>query len=204
MSKRHNAMNKVEVDRVRGEHPDEEESIHQYRTLGLLALTRGERRYHYYHFNISQYTIYLAIGDMPFKLPAIYTERVLALATPPFHKNYNVSGLLARNLTPPYVSNRAEVEHVDLASLGPSAMPVLILCSDGLVDLYSRRSKGEDIAHSVQSWITALTYEGRDNLALDLLWDALGGNCGIEASSKIIRGMSNKRVDDTTVMVLQL
>jgi pyruvate dehydrogenase phosphatase len=141
---------------------------------------------------------------MPFKLPPIYTERVLALATPPFHKNYNVSNLLARNLTPPYVSNRAEVEHVDLASLGPSAMPVLILCSDGLVDLYSRRSKMEDIAQAVQSWITASTCEGRDNLAADLLWDALGGNGGIEASSKIIRGMSNKRVDDTTVMVLQL
>jgi pyruvate dehydrogenase phosphatase len=141
---------------------------------------------------------------MPFKLPAIYTERVLALATPPFHKNYNVSDLLARNLTPPYVSNRAEVDHIDLASLSPSATPVLILCSDGLVNLYSRRSQVEDIAQAVQSWITTLTCEGSDNLALDLLWDALGGDGGIEVSSKIVQGMSNKRVDDTTVIVLQL
>jgi pyruvate dehydrogenase phosphatase len=141
---------------------------------------------------------------MPFKLPAIYTECVLALATPPFHKNYNVSELLARNHTPPYVSNRAEVEHLDLASLGPSAMPVLILCSDGLVDLYSRRSKVEDIAQAVQSWITMSACEGSNNLALDLLWDALGGDGGIEVSSKIVRGMSKKRVDDTTVIVLKL
>jgi pyruvate dehydrogenase phosphatase len=141
---------------------------------------------------------------MPFKLPAIYTERVLALATPPFHKNCNVGDLVARNFTPPYVSNRAEVEQVDLTSLDPSTMPVLILCSDGLVDLYSRRSKVRDIAQAVQSWTTTLTGGGGDNLALDLLWDALGGDEGIDASSKVIRGMSNRRVDDTTVIVLQL
>jgi serine/threonine protein phosphatase PrpC len=83
-------------------------------------------------------------------------------------------------------------------------MPVLILCSDGLVDLYSRRSKVDDIALAVQSWLTALTREDSDNLALDLLWDALGRDERVEMSSIIIRGMSNKRVDDTTVVVLQL
>jgi len=83
-------------------------------------------------------------------------------------------------------------------------MPMLVLCSDGLVDLYSRRSKVEDIAQAIQLWITALTREGSDNLALDLLWDALGGDEGVEVSSEIVRGMSNKRVDDTTIIVLQL
>lgn len=200
LSRRHNARNEVEAERVRAEHPDEAECICQHRTLGLITLTRG-KRYHHYYFNINRYTIYVAIGDTLFKLPAIYTERVLALATPPFHKNYRVSALLARNLTPPYLSNWAEVEHVDLASLGPSAMPVLILCSDGLVDLYS---KTEDIAQAVQSWITTLNCEGSDNLALDLLWDALSRDRGIEATSGIIRGTGGGRVDDTTVIVLQL
>ena len=51
----------------------------------------------------------VAIGDTLFKLPPIYTERVFALATPPFHENYKVSQPLAKNLTPPYLSNRAEV-----------------------------------------------------------------------------------------------
>ncbi|KAF8968819.1 phosphatase 2C-like domain-containing protein [Flammula alnicola] len=185
LSKRHNASNKVEADRVRAEHPGEAECIHQGRTLGLVTLTR-------------------AIGDTLFKLPPIYTERVLALATPPFHENYKFGDLLARNLTPPYLSNRADVEHVDLASLGPNAMPVLILCSDGLCDLYSRRSQTRDIAQDVQLWLTTLTRESSDNLALELLWDALGGDDRIEAASKIVRGMPGRRVDDTTVVVLQL
>jgi serine/threonine protein phosphatase PrpC len=83
-------------------------------------------------------------------------------------------------------------------------MPVLVLCSDGLVDLYSRCSKVEDMAQAVKSWITTLTCEGSDNLALALLWDALGGDAGVKVSNKIVRGVSNKRVDDTTVIVLQL
>jgi len=43
LSRRHNARNKVEADRVRQEHPDEEECILQHRTLGLITLTRGEQ-----------------------------------------------------------------------------------------------------------------------------------------------------------------
>ena len=34
---------------------------------------------------------------MPFKLPPIYTERVLALATPPFHKNYKIDELIVHH-----------------------------------------------------------------------------------------------------------
>jgi len=146
----------------------------------------------------------LAIGDTPFKLPPIYTERVLALATPPFHKNYKFNELLARNLTPPYLSNQAEVQHVDLASQDPSAMPVLILCSDGLINLYSQRSKVKDIAQAVQIWITTLPLEVSDNLALDLLWNALVGDNEVEIVSGIIRGTLDRRVDDTTVIGLPL
>jgi pyruvate dehydrogenase phosphatase len=146
---------------------------------------------------------YLAIGDTQFKLPPIYTERVFSLATPPFHPNSKVSELLARNLTPPYLSNRAEVEHIDLAPLDPHGMPILILCSDGLVDLY-RRSKAGDMAQAIQLWLPASRCEASNNLALDLLWHALGGDKGIDLSSKIVRGTYNKRVDDTTVVVLRL
>ena len=42
LSSRHQAQDKVEADRVRGEHPNEAECIQQYRTLGLITLTRGE------------------------------------------------------------------------------------------------------------------------------------------------------------------
>jgi len=82
-------------------------------------------------------------------------------------------------------------------------MPILILCSDGLVDLY-RRSKAGDMAQAIQLWLPASRCEASNNLALDLLWHALGGDKGIDLSSKIVRGTYNKRVDDTTVVVLRL
>lgn len=97
---------------------------------------------------------------------------------------------------PPYLSSRAEVEHVDLALLAHSnATPVLILCSegsDGLCDLYSRRMKMGGVAQDVQSWLTALNREGNVNLALDFLWDALGSNTGAETTSKFLRGMPER------------
>ncbi|KAF8907859.1 phosphatase 2C-like domain-containing protein [Gymnopilus junonius] len=185
LSKRHNASNEAEANRIRSEHPDEVECIVQSRTLGLITLTR-------------------AIGDTLFKLPPIYTERILALSTPPFHENYNIGALLSRNITPPYLSNISEVEHVDLSSLSSDTTPMLILCSDGLSDLYSRRSHRSDISRDIEMWLTKSTPLGIDNLALSLLWDALGGNEGLEMASRLIKGIPGKRVDDTTVVVLQL
>ena len=149
----------------------------------------------------------LAIGDMPFKLPPIYTERVLALATPPFHENYKIGELITRNRTPPYLSNRAEVKHVDLATVGPnSAMPILILCSDGLCDLYKRRSSISTLPKDVQLWLTtSFPIECKSNLALELLWDALDGDGEVQAATRIVRGMRGSRwIDDTTVVVIQL
>lgn len=185
LSNQHNAYNEVEVDRVRKEHPNEEECIHGSRTLGVITVTR-------------------AIGDMPFKLPPIYTERVLALATPPFHENYKIDKLITRNSTPPYLSNRAEVKHVDLATVGPNSKPILILCSDGLVDLYKRRSSISDLPKGVQLWLTTSPIECGSNLASELLWDALGGDGGVQAATKIVRGMPGRRIDDTTVVIVQL
>ena len=43
LSNQHNAQNEVEADRVQKEHPDEEECIHESRTLGLITVTRDER-----------------------------------------------------------------------------------------------------------------------------------------------------------------
>jgi hypothetical protein len=83
-------------------------------------------------------------------------------------------------------------------------MTVLVLCSDGLFNLYSRGAKVKDTAQAVQLWVASLVHEEGNNLALDLLWDALGGGDGLEMSCDIIRGKSRKRVDDTTVVVLQL
>ena len=142
---------------------------------------------------------------MAFKLPPIYTERVLALATPPFHENYKIGELITRNRTPPYLSNRAEVKHVDLATLDPNSTPILILCSDGLCDLYKRWSPMSALPKHVQLWLTTSSpLEYRSNLALDLLWDALDGDGDVQAATKIVRGLPGRRIDDTTIVVIQL
>ena len=142
---------------------------------------------------------------MPFKLPPIYTERVLALAAPPFCEHYNISELISRNSTPPYLSNQAEVRHVDLATVGPDSMPILILCSDGLRGLYKKRSPISNLPKDVQLWLTTSSpIECKSNLALELLWDALDGDGGVQTATKIVRGMPGRRIDDTTVVVIQL
>ena len=142
---------------------------------------------------------------MPFKLPPIYTERVLALATPPFHESYIIGELITRNRTPPYLSNRAEIKHVDLATVDSNPTPILILCSDGLCDLYKRRSPSSSLRKDVQLWLTTTSLiECRSNLASELLWDALDGDGGVQAATKIARGMPGRRIDDTTVVVIQL
>ena len=93
---------------------------------------------------------------MPFTLLPTYTEHVLALSTPPFHENYKIGKLIitSRNRTPPYLSNLAEVKHVDLATVGPNSnMPILNLYSDGLCDFYKRRSPISTLPKDVQLWL---------------------------------------------------
>lgn len=146
----------------------------------------------------------VALGDFPFKLPSSYT-RIFSLATPPFHPNYGVEDLMRRNLTPPYLSNQAEVQHINLSALDHTAAPVLILGSDGLGDLYSRWTKERILADSIRPWLSRLDRNQSDNLALDLLWDSIGGDEDVERASKIVRRTtSGRRVDDTTIAVLQL
>ena len=142
---------------------------------------------------------------MSFKLPPIYTERVLALATPPLHENYKISELITRNRTPLYLSNQVEVKHVNIATMIPNPTPILILCSDRLCDLYKRQSPISSLPQDVQLWLTTTSpIECRSNLASELLWDALDGDGGIQAATKTVRGMPGRRIDDNTVVVIQL
>jgi hypothetical protein len=45
----------------------------------------------------------------------------------PFHKDYQFGELHARNLTPAYLSNEADVVHFDVASLSRVVMLTLVL-----------------------------------------------------------------------------
>ncbi|KAG7451662.1 uncharacterized protein BT62DRAFT_440811 [Guyanagaster necrorhizus] len=173
LSPYHNCCNDAEADRVRAEHPGEIECIHKYRTLGLITLTRGEP----FLLPMSRVYVYapLAIGDMPFELPDIYTQRVLALATPPFHPNYTLDRFMARNLTPPYLSNQVDIVHVSLDQ--PSVRILSIInCAR----------------------------KGSGNLALDLLWNTLGGDGEVNLDSLMARAQFGQRVDDTTIVILPL
>ena len=85
--------------------------------------------------------------------------------------------------------------------MNPNSMLMLILCSDG----YKRRSPTSSLPKDVQFWLaTAFPVECRSNLASEFLWDALDGDSGRQAATKIVRGMPGRRIDDTTVVVIPL
>ena len=96
----------------------------------------------------------LAIGDQPFKQPPAFTRRILYNLEPTYSDIAPWEAVLLRNLTPPYISNEAEVVHRrltrrnDLKVTGISdgghpcraavweGQHFLILSTDGLSDLY--------------------------------------------------------------------
>lgn len=143
-----------------------------------------------------------ALGTIPYKVPALYTEKLFALATPPFHPNYPVDKLITRNITPPYLSNLADVQFMDLASLGAGSHITLILCSDGLRDLYHKTSNVNERTDSLQQWMFATA--ASNNKALSLLWDAIGGEFDPPRAGAIVQGQIKGRIDDTTILVCEL
>lgn len=143
----------------------------------------------------------LAIGDYHFKLPAIYTDRIFLQVKEGFLCPNGLREVLHRNLTPPYVSNQAEVCHMELGE-SREGEQFLIMCSDGLLDLYKEDRVRETIA---QEWVCLVgSHDLSDNRALGLLRDALGGDNEEEVSWKLTRELEHKWMDDTTVLVQAL
>lgn len=154
-----------------------------------------------------------AVGDHLFKLPAIYTTRVFLNAGPGFRTSTPVHQFLPRNLTPPYLSNVADVRHVDLKDTregdvdrSADAQPFLILASDGLTDLFKDRKP--TLQGAVDVWAkvvaNAMGSDKKENLALSVLRDALGGD-DLEAVSRMLTvEMSQRWMDDTTILVQRL
>ncbi|KAH9485310.1 Protein phosphatase 2C-like protein C10F6.17c [Psilocybe cubensis] len=189
LSKAHNGENDVEEERVRQEHPGEEECMMDNRVLGAIAVTR-------------------AIGDFSFKLPAIYTERVFLNSNPGFLVPDKVRGYIGRSKTPPYMTGVPEVEHINLKALNATST-FLIMCSDGLTDLYDDRLKLNEVLASRWVGIVGEQYglKDRKNLALTLLRDGLGAdeeNKGEKISRMITVEMAFKWMDDTTILVVPL
>lgn len=154
--------------------------------------------------SLSFFHLCLALGDFYFKLPAAYTHRVFLNSEPSFPSADKVRSFIFRNMTPPYLTGVPDVRHIDLASSN-SSEAFLIMCSDGLMDLYDDdRLNLESVL--APRWVGHLAAQSRKskNLALELLRDALGGADSEKVSRMITVEMTFRWMDDTTILVQRL
>lgn len=116
--------------------------------------------------------------------------------------------ILPRNISPPYLSNIAEVKHVQL---DPSEKDgrFLILCSDGLLDLYMYDPIGRILKtlEQIVEIIACVVSEYKDsdgsggNAAAHLLRHALGGDDEDKVSQLLTVEMDERWIDDVTILV---
>ncbi|EMD37475.1 hypothetical protein CERSUDRAFT_94479 [Gelatoporia subvermispora B] len=186
----HNGSNPQEARRIRSEHPGEPDCVRCERVAGFLAPTR-------------------ALGDAWLKLPAPYTYKVFHNIEADWISRHDISACVPRLLTPPYVSSQPDVFHRRLRQSSGYSGPVdafVILCSDGLQDMYDGLSEqkmadewvnvvGRDIDASLRNQCA------RSNLAMGLLRDGLGGDDTQLVSRNLTVEMEERWVDDTTIIV---
>ncbi|KDQ57569.1 hypothetical protein JAAARDRAFT_130764 [Jaapia argillacea MUCL 33604] len=178
LSSNHNGREPSEVERIHKAHPGEPECVLRDRVLGAIAVTR-------------------AIGDHLFKLPSIYTERVFMNAKPGFRISTAIQEFLPRNISPPYLTANADVQHVNLVSIEGTER-FLIMCSDGLVDLYDAPNLDVELA---ERWIRIVSDANGENRALSLLRDSLGGTDEKKVSRMMTVEMDSRWMDDVTLVV---
>ncbi|KAJ3810885.1 phosphatase 2C-like domain-containing protein [Lentinula aff. lateritia] len=208
LSSYHNGLNPRERERLIRGHPNEPEVLSRNRVLGDLIMLPT-----------------IALGDYPYKLPSIYTDRVFLHASQSRNQRELINSVSYRNLTPPYVP---DVEYVDLKSkrLGNSLPGLhtdkrgndttlrmcLLMCTDGLVDLYEDELETEepldifqrcmDVAWAVPTarYCDSSTTDHCDNVALSVLQNALGGTDIEKVSAMMTVEMQEKWMDDTTIL----
>ncbi|KAE9406345.1 protein serine/threonine phosphatase 2C [Gymnopus androsaceus JB14] len=202
LSANHNASDPSEIARLKNEHPGEEaDVVAKDLLLGFMAVTR-------------------AIGDHVLKLPSIYTARVFALTIPRMRRpEHNSQLIVERSRTPPYLSGVPEVGYVKLEK---AAKACLLMCSDGLMDLYGGEDwieKKVDMVEMFNGWVDLVgenldKRDLQDNLALLLLRRGLRGPTVVKGqsqwtdeealdwmSSLLTLEYKDKWMDDTTVVV---
>ena len=117
--------------------------------------------------------------------------------------------------TPPYLSNAPDVYHRDFSAeartAGAPLQRALILCSDGLTDLYHGYTPQEMAGEWVQVVGRELDASSgpspsqpRANLALSLLREAIGGSDTQLVSRNLTVEMEERWMDDTTIIVQRL
>ncbi|TDL24204.1 protein serine/threonine phosphatase 2C [Rickenella mellea] len=184
----HNGGNDKELRRIVNEHPGEKECVLDRRVIGYLAPTR-------------------AVGDTWMKLPGMFSRRIFKKMRSR-HPLDLADDFIDRIRTPPYISNIPDVYHRRLRrSHGEEYLDkALILCSDGLTDLYDGRI-AEDV---INRWARVIgdgmtdhsrKRRGSSNLAMRLLRDAIGGDDLIKVSRNLTVEMDERWMDDTTILV---
>lgn len=118
--------------------------------------------------------------------------------------------LITRIFTPPYLSNEPEVRHLNLAEIRASNKGniTLVLCSDGLLDLYDARNES-DLKEIGQRWMelgSATENPGgtHDNGALRILREGLGGEDVDKVAQLLTVEVSGKWLDDITTLVYSI
>ncbi|KAG2048158.1 protein serine/threonine phosphatase 2C [Suillus hirtellus] len=201
LSDNHNGNNPVEAARIKRQHPGEPECIVDDRVLGNLAVTRGNptKCIRSVDLTVMQRQ---PVGDHSFKLPRIYTEKIFLNVEPGFRVPAAIESFIPRNLSPPYVSNLASVHYVDLHEQS-SCDCLILMCSDGLVDLYmDDLDHVESLASLIQKWVGAVGDIVKDNIQeamLRLLRYALGAEDIDRVSCMLNVDMPVSYMDDTTV-----
>jgi len=179
----HNGANNCEVQRVRNEHPGEPGCVIDGRVLGAIAPFR-------------------CIGDTPFKQPPEFTRRILYNLFLGGHDMSPWEEFLVRNLTPPYISAMPEVTHYPLGASQKRLRKYLVLASDGFTDIC-----GEAQRSVIERWLQGVESGSEcretDNMALELLWQGLGGD--LMCVSKVLTlDMDVPWLDDVSIVVQSL
>ncbi|KAI0268612.1 protein serine/threonine phosphatase 2C [Gloeopeniophorella convolvens] len=202
----HDGDNPSEIHRIRNQHPGERDCTEDNRVIGFLGPTRCEHYVALENWNYLKLTYMSALGDTWLKIPSIFSQRVLLN----FRREWNVQRpetYIARVKSPPYVSNTPDVHHIPLPKTQPGRHRgmFLIMCSDGLADLHSGRSRTDMIHHWVR--VAGQCIEGRmrtGNVALSLLREGLGGDDIRLVSENLTVEMEERWMDDVTILVQQL
>jgi pyruvate dehydrogenase phosphatase len=154
-----------------------------------------------------------AVGDHIFKLDKLWCSKVLMNAEQPFKfHSSKPETLITRIFTPPYLSNRPEVRHVNLAGIKTSTKGEItfVLCSDGLLDLFEARD-GADLKRVAQLWMELGSTanpgshgDAYENGALRILREGLGGVDEDRVAQWLTVEMDGKWLDDITTLVYRL
>lgn len=149
----------------------------------------------------------LGIGDIPFKQPSEFTRKILYNIFPGYRDTSAWDEFLERNISPPYITAEPEVTHRKLCPDTDNGF--LILCSDGLADLWStifsdEQRMADEWGRVVAEVVNKEGMSGKTNLALKLLRHSIGGDDAKSVSRVLTLDMNTPWIDDTTIVIQTL